>query len=237
MSDLSFTVLEGELVVVVGKVGSGKTTLISSLLGETYRGGRNFYVKEGLRLSYVEQDPFIISDTLQNNVLFGLKFDALKFQRVVELACLTEDLQELVKGEDTLIGERGANISGGQKARVSLARALYAEPDVYILDDPFSAVDPKVAAKLMESCVCGALQGKTRIVVTHRLNFVKQAQKILFMERGRLKFSGSFEDFSQREEDLAKISAEGEEGGAAQEERKEGKASSKQQEEHPKEGV
>ena len=126
LSGLTFSIEEGDLIAVVGKVGSGKTTFISSLLGETYTKGRTIFIKEGLRLSYVEQDPFITSDTLKNNVLFGLDYNEAKFKRVVELACLSEDLLQLVKGAETLIGERGVNISGGQKARVSLARALYA---------------------------------------------------------------------------------------------------------------
>ena len=97
------------------------------------------------------------------------------------LACLVPDFKQLVKGEETLIGERGSNLSGGQKARVSLARAIYADGDVFLLDDPLSAVDPRVSGILMDECICGALANKTRLLVTHRLQFLSRVDKLLFL--------------------------------------------------------
>lgn len=100
------------------------------------------------RIAYVEQEPFIISGTLKDNILFGGEYDETKFNKVIESCCLEHDLQIFNRGADTEIGERGINASGGQKARISLARAVYSDADIYLLDDPISAVDPDVAGNL-----------------------------------------------------------------------------------------
>jgi ABC-type multidrug transport system fused ATPase/permease subunit len=99
-------------------------------------------------IAYVEQEPFIISGSLKDNILFGNEYDKIKFDRTIEACCLEHDLLIFNRGIDTEIGERGINASGGQKARISLARAVYADADIYLLDDPISAVDPDVASNL-----------------------------------------------------------------------------------------
>jgi ATP-binding cassette, subfamily C (CFTR/MRP), member 4 len=108
----------------------------------------------------VEQEPFIISGTLKQNILFGLDYDEDRFNQVVNICCLEHDLKIFNRGADTEIGERGINASGGQKARISLARAVYANADIYLLDDPLSAVDPDVAEKLFKKCIEGHLKDK-----------------------------------------------------------------------------
>ena len=104
-------------------------------------------------LAYVEQQPVIFSDTVRNNITFGKPFDKKEYERVVKVACLQSDFRILSEGDRTIVGERGATLSGGQKARVVLARALYADADIYLMDDPISAVDSKVAKKLFENCL------------------------------------------------------------------------------------
>ena len=101
-------------------------------------------------ISYVEQEPFIISETVKNNILFGNQYNYDKLNRVIDLCCLTEDIQQLKHGLETKIGERGINISGGQKARISLARAVYSDSDIYLLDDPLSALDPHVGSLIYQ---------------------------------------------------------------------------------------
>lgn len=114
----------------------------------------------------------IFSETIKNNILFGREFSADLYQRVIEQSCLISDFEILDKGDETLVGERGITLSGGQKARVSLARALYAEADIYLFDDPISAVDSKVARKIQEKCIKPLSKKKTVILVTHQISFL-----------------------------------------------------------------
>ena len=130
-------------MTVVGKVGCGKTSLLASLLGETHVLGGSLS-RRG-RVAYVEQEPCIFSDSVRNNILFGLPLNEDRLNDVLRVCQLEEDLTQMVNGLDTEIGERGVNISGGQRARISLARACYSDADIYLLDDPLSAVDPRVA--------------------------------------------------------------------------------------------
>ncbi len=189
--------------MVIGKVGAGKSTFLHSLLGENFITGSFSSNALRRRMAYVEQEPFILSDSVKANICFGLPYEQELFERVSEAACLLTDYKQLAKGADTLIGERGVNISGGQKARVSMARALYSGADIFLLDDPFSAVDPAVADQLMESCVQQTMKGKTRVIVTHRLNLLQNADQVLFLENGRMQFAGSYAEFIQKSYDLA----------------------------------
>ena len=115
----------------------------------------------------MEQEPCIFSDSVRNNILFGLPLDEERLSEVVRVCQLEEDLTQLANGLDTKIGERGVNISGGQRARISLARACYSEADIYLLDDPLSAVDPHVAKKIFTDCICRYLREKAVLLVTH----------------------------------------------------------------------
>ncbi|CAM9569140.1 unnamed protein product, partial [Laminaria digitata] len=139
--DLEITA--GKLVAVVGQVGSGKSSLVSALLGEmTKMEGR---VSVDGSVAYVAQTAWIINASLKENILMGRPLDEERYQKVLEVCDMTQDLVQLPAGDMTAIGEKGINLSGGQKQRVSIARAAYADADVYILDDPLSAVDTHVA--------------------------------------------------------------------------------------------
>lgn len=140
ITNVNFNVTSGDLVVIVGQVGSGKTTLLHSIMNETR-------IREGVcdvqgTIAYVEQEPFIFSASIKENILLGKIYDEELFNEALQCSSLINDIKEFSNGADTVIGERGVNISGGQKARISLARAVYSEADVYLLDDPLSAVDP-----------------------------------------------------------------------------------------------
>ena len=141
--NINFTVADGDLLCVIGKVGAGKSSLLATVMGETVVTSGT--VDWNGRIAYVEQEPCILSDSVRNNIIFGLPLDEDKLSKVIEVCELKEDLKLFARGLDTEIGERGVNISGGQKARLSLARACYSDSDIYLLDDPLSAVDPNVA--------------------------------------------------------------------------------------------
>lgn len=154
-------------MVVVGQVGCGKTTLLHSLMNETRKISGDQTVKGAV--AYVEQEPFIISGSIKDNILLGKVFNQEMFDKALKASQLEHDIEKFKKREDTVIGERGINISGGQKARISLARAVYSEADIYLLDDPLSAVDPQVASDIFEHCIQGALKDKLVVLVTHQL--------------------------------------------------------------------
>ena len=168
---------QGSLNLVIGKVGAGKSTLIHSLLGETNCEGE---VKlHGNSVALCAQQPWIYNATLRENILFHSDYDEDRYNRVIYACALEEDLRILACGDLTEIGEHGINLSGGQQARVSLARAVYSNSDIYLLDDIFSAVDAHVAQHTFSKCILGELQGKTTILVTHKLEYMDHADWIV----------------------------------------------------------
>jgi len=131
---------------ITGEVGSGKSGLLGAILGEIpYYSG---VIAVGGSISYVEQEPIIFSMNVRDNILFGKAFDQKMYDYVLHASCLESDLEILDAGDQTMVGEKGITLSGGQKARLALARALYADADIYIFDDPISAVDAKVARQI-----------------------------------------------------------------------------------------
>uniref|UniRef100_A0A3Q3GZE6 ABC-type glutathione-S-conjugate transporter n=1 Tax=Labrus bergylta TaxID=56723 RepID=A0A3Q3GZE6_9LABR len=188
----------GSLVAVVGHVGSGKSSLLSAMLGETEKRSGRVAVKGSV--AYVPQQAWIQNATVQDNVIFGR--DKLKswYNRVLEACALMPDLDILPAGDATEIGEKGLNLSGGQKQRVSLARAVYRKADVYLLDDPLSAVDAHVGQHIFDKVVGpkGVLRDKTRILVTHGMSFLPQADHILVLVDGEITESGSYQELLSR---------------------------------------
>ena len=148
-------------------------------MNETNRTGGQHNVRG--RLAYVEQEPFIFSATIRENVCFGLPHDEKRFEKAVRMSQLYKDMENFANGEETVIGERGINISGGQKARISLARAIYSNADIYLLDDPLSAVDPEVANAIFKECISEYLSDKLVVLVTHQLQFIKNCERILVL--------------------------------------------------------
>jgi ATP-binding cassette subfamily C (CFTR/MRP) protein 4 len=147
LQDISFEATSNELVGVVGPVGCGKSSLLMALLGEMPNLESGSFEVNGT-VFYVSQEPWIISATIEQNILFGKQYVKNKFDEIINVCSLREDLDILPNGRKTFIGEKGVNLSGGQRARISLARALYSDADIYLLDDPLSAVDANVARHL-----------------------------------------------------------------------------------------
>ncbi|KAL4437735.1 hypothetical protein ABPG74_012410 [Tetrahymena malaccensis] len=201
LRNLSFAIKNKELLAVVGKVGCGKTTFLQVFLNEIPYIKGYYEVQplndqgKPLKMAYVEQEPYIFSSTVRENILFGSQFDQEWYSLVVKNCCLLPDFEQMDQGDLTVIGERGVNLSGGQKARICLARAVYSKADLYLLDDPLSAVDSKVAKDLFFQCIRGVLKEKTVILVTHQIHFTRNCDRIAILdESGSLKSIGSFEE-------------------------------------------
>ena len=183
LKDVSFLVGGGQMLAITGPVGSGKTSLLMAILGELPT--INGTVSVDGRIAYVPQLPWVFSGTIRDNILFGRPFDNGRYFEILDVCCLKTDLNSFPKEDLTEIGNRGVSLSGGQRVRVSLARALYSDADIYLLDDPLSAVDAKVGKYLFESCICGFLLEKTRVFVTHQLHLLAHIDNVILLSNGR----------------------------------------------------
>ncbi|KAJ7753347.1 multidrug resistance-associated ABC transporter [Mycena maculata] len=193
LRDVTFRVPRGAFVAVVGSIGSGKSSLLNALIGEMRRTTGN--VVFGGSVAYVSQSAWIMNATLRENIEFGRERDDAKFARVIHACALEQDLEMLPNGEATEIGEKGINLSGGQKARVSLARAIYAGADIILCDDTFSAVDAHTANVLLERCfLAGPNANCTRVLVTHALQVLDRTDYIYVMDEGKIVEQGTFTD-------------------------------------------
>ncbi|KAJ2749377.1 hypothetical protein GGI19_005691, partial [Coemansia pectinata] len=198
LNDINFSALSGEHLAIVGRVGSGKSSLLSALLGDM-RKEKGKVVLCG-QVAYVPQQPWIMNATLRSNVLFGLKYDEAFYNRVIDACALRPDLDMLMAGDMTEIGEKGINLSGGQKARVSLARAVYARADIYIIDDPLSAVDAHVARHLFDQVLgpTGLLKSRCRIHATNAIQFIGKCDSVLMLQDGQIAEYGTVGDLMEK---------------------------------------
>ncbi|NXU19083.1 MRP1 protein, partial [Pardalotus punctatus] len=205
LKNLSVSIPEGSLVAVVGQVGSGKSSFLSAVLGEMEK--LEGMVQRRGSVAYVSQQAWIQNDSLQENILFGSHLNRPYYELVLESCALLPDLEQLPNGDQTEIGERGVNISGGQKQRVSLARAVYSNADLYLLDDPLSAVDVHVGKHLFEKLIgpSGLLKSKTRILVTHNLSLLPHTDLIIVMEEGRITQMGTYQKLMSRRANFAEL--------------------------------
>ncbi|CAM0879850.1 unnamed protein product [Alopecurus aequalis] len=192
LKDLNFQARQGMRVAVCGTVGSGKSSFLSCILGEMPK--LSGEVKTCGTMAYVSQSAWIQSGKIQDNILFGKEMDSEKYDRVLESCSLKKDLEILPFGDKTVIGERGINLSGGQKQRIQIARALYQDADIYLFDDPFSAVDAHTGSHLFKECLLGALGSKTVVYVTHQIEFLPAADLILVMKGGRIAQAGKYKE-------------------------------------------
>lgn len=192
LKNVCLEIKPGKLVAVVGAVGSGKSSLISALLGEMHK--KKGFINIKGSLAFVPQQAWIQNATLRDNILFGSKYKVGQFQQIIEACALGPDLKLLAGGELTEIGEKGINLSGGQKQRVSLARAAYSDADVYLLDDPLSAVDAHVGKHLFDEVIGpnGLLKNKTRVLVTHAVSFLPFVDEIIVLKDGKVSEVGSY---------------------------------------------
>ncbi|KAJ3847227.1 multidrug resistance-associated ABC transporter [Lentinula lateritia] len=192
LKDLHLTIRRGAFVAIVGRVGSGKSSILQALIGEMRKISGE--VRFSGSMAYVPQNPWIQNATVRDNIMFGQPEDVRRLSDIIHACSLTQDLNILPNGERTVIGERGINISGGQKARISLARAAYSGSDIVLLDDPLSAVDSHVGKDILQNCLLsGPLADKTRILVTHALHFLDKVDYIYIVEGGIIKEQGTYQ--------------------------------------------
>ncbi|XP_078581936.1 ATP-binding cassette sub-family C member 5-like [Branchiostoma floridae x Branchiostoma japonicum] len=186
--NINLTMFKGTLLGVCGSVGAGKSSVISAILNEMrlVKGG---VAVEG-EIAYVAQQAWILNATVKDNIRFGEDFNSIKYNQVIEACCLKPDFEQLPGGDLTEIGERGVNLSGGQKQRISLARALYADKDIYLLDDPLSAVDAHVGEHIFRQYIKDGLRGKTVFFVTHQLQYLSDCDEVLLLKDGRIAGKG-----------------------------------------------
>ena len=184
--DLNVDINPGTLCCVVGPVGAGKSSFLQLLLKELPQNSGKVDVTGSI--SYASQEPWLFVASVRNNILFGQPFVKNRYKDVVHVCALETDFEQFPHGDKSLVGERGASLSGGQRARVNLARSVYREADIYLFDDPLSAVDAHVSKHLFNECIVKYLENKTRILVTHQLQFLRQADLIIVLNNVRVCF-------------------------------------------------
>eukprot|EP00798_Chlamydomonas_sp_ICE-L_P013600 gene13600-19473_t len=192
LSNISFEAKPGTLTMIVGSVGSGKSSMLASLLGHiTKRAGS---VRIAGTVAYVAQTAWIMNDTLQENILMGSALDEKRYRMAIKSSQLEPDLKIMDLGDLTEIGDRGITLSGGQKQRVSIARAVYYDADIVLLDDPLSAVDSHVGRALFETCIRGPLKNKTVLLVTNALHHLPHADNIIWIDNNTIKCQGTYQE-------------------------------------------
>lgn len=192
LTDLTFSVKRNELLAVIGTVGSGKTSLLSALAGEMRLTGGE--VRLGASRAYCPQYAWIQNATVKNNILFGKEYDEEWYNQVVDACALRPDFDVFPAGDQTEIGERGITVSGGQKQRLNIARAIYFDADIVLMDDPLSAVDAHVGRHIMDNAICGLLKNKCRILATHQLHVLSRCDRIILMDDGRIVAVDTFDN-------------------------------------------
>ncbi|XP_032311199.1 multidrug resistance-associated protein 1 isoform X24 [Drosophila ananassae] len=193
LRNINIEVRKSSLVALVGTVGSGKSSVVQAFLGEMEKLAG--VVNTVGKLAYVPQQAWIQNATVRDNILFGQTYDRKRYNKVIDACALRADIDILSAGDQTEIGEKGINLSGGQKQRISLARAVYSDADLYLLDDPLSAVDAHVGKHIFEEVIGpkGMLARKSRVLVTHGVTFLPQVDSIYVMKAGEISESGTFD--------------------------------------------
>ncbi|KAJ3366758.1 hypothetical protein GGF32_003402 [Allomyces javanicus] len=191
----SLSIPRGSVTAVVGKIGSGKSALLTAILGEMDRLAGTVMVRGSV--AYVSQQPWIQQMSVRDNILFGRAFDQARYDAVLNACALTQDMAVLPHGGATLVGEKGTTLSGGQRARVALARALYADADVVLLDDPLSAVDAHVDRHLFDAWFgagSGMLRNKTVVLVTHAMHHLARVDQVVALQDGKIVERGTYDE-------------------------------------------
>lgn len=158
LCNINLTVLSGSFVAIIGQVGSGKSSLLQTILQELPLISGS--IENRGRINYISQQPWIFASSVKQNILFGQTMDESRYNEVIKVCEMESDIDSFPQGDCTIVGERGINLSGGQRARINLARAIYKDADIYLLDDPLSAVDSHVSKRLVNNCICNYLKVK-----------------------------------------------------------------------------
>lgn len=205
LENISFSAHKGELSCIVGRVGAGKSSFLQTMLGDLYK-IKGEVVMRG-HSAYVAQSPWVMNASVRENIVFGYRWDPLFYERTVKACALKEDFASLPDGDQTEVGERGISLSGGQKARLTLARAVYARADIYLLDDVLSAVDQHVGRHLIDNVLGprGLLAGKTRILATNAIPVLMEAHFIVLLREGKILERGTYEQLVAMKGEIAQL--------------------------------
>nr|CAD7399248.1 unnamed protein product [Timema cristinae] len=193
----------GRLLAIIGPVGAGKSSIVQAILGELPATSGSVTVKG--KLSYASQEPWLFAGTVRSNITFGEPYLEDRYKEVILICALERDLELLPHGDMTVVGDRGVSLSGGQRARINLARTVYRCADVYILDDPLSAVDTHVGKHLFEKCISGFLRDKSCILITHQLQYLEHVHHIIIINEGRIEAEGAFSKLQESGVDFAQL--------------------------------
>jgi ATP-binding cassette, subfamily C (CFTR/MRP), member 1 len=205
LKDINFSAHKGELSCVVGIVGSGKSSLLQCILGDLWKVRGQVSVHG--TVAYVAQQAWIMNATVKENIIFGYRYDSHFYERTVKACALLDDFAQLPDGDETVVGERGISLSGGQKARVALARAVYARADVYLLDDVLSAVDSHVGRHIIENVLGpkGLLSSKTRILATNSIPVLGESDFIVMLKQGEIVERGTYKQLMAMKGQIAEL--------------------------------
>ncbi|TRZ19234.1 hypothetical protein HGM15179_007907 [Zosterops borbonicus] len=201
LQDINFKIEKGQLLAVSGSTGAGKTSLLMLIMGELEPSQGK--IKHSGRISFSPQVSWIMPGTIKENIIFGISYDEYRYKSVIKACQLEEDISKFPDKDYTLLGEGGIILSGGQRARISLARAVYKDADLYLLDSPFGHLDIFTEKEIFESCVCKLMANKTRILVTSKLEHLKIADKILILHEGSCYFYGTFSELQGQRPDFS----------------------------------
>lgn len=216
LKDINFSAHKGDLSCVVGRVGAGKSSLLQSVLGDLWKTQGQVQVHG--TVAYVSQSPWIMNATVRENIVFGYRYDSTFYEKTIKACALLDDFAQLPDGDETVVGERGISLSGGQKARVALARAVYARADVYLLDDCLSAVDSHVGRHIIDNVLGakGLLNTKTRILATNSIPVLVESDYICMIKDGEIVERGTYRQLTAMRGavfELIKTSRQNESGG------------------------
>ncbi|KAI4497436.1 hypothetical protein M0802_007447 [Mischocyttarus mexicanus] len=203
LQNINIHVHPGELIAIVGQVGSGKSSLLNVILKELKLTSGTLQVS-GNR-AYASQEPWLFAGSVRQNILFGRPMDQVRYNNVIKVCQLKRDFSLLPYGDKTIVGERGISLSGGQRARINLARAVYAESEIYLFDDPLSAVDAHVGKHMFEECIVKYLKGKTRILVTHQLQYLHNVGRIIVLKDGAIQAEGTYDELGSKGVDFGRL--------------------------------
>lgn len=205
LTDINFSAHKGELSCIVGRVGAGKSSFLGTMLGDLYK-IKGEVVMRG-KTAYVAQSPWVMNASVRENIVFGYRWDPAFYERTVKACALREDFASLPDGDQTEVGERGISLSGGQKARLTLARAVYARADIYLLDDVLSAVDQHVGRHLIDNVLGpkGLLAGKTRILATNSIPVLMEAHFVVLLRDGQVIERGTYEQLIAMKGEIAQL--------------------------------
>nr|3SI7_A Chain A, Cystic fibrosis transmembrane conductance regulator [Mus musculus]3SI7_B Chain B, Cystic fibrosis transmembrane conductance regulator [Mus musculus]3SI7_C Chain C, Cystic fibrosis transmembrane conductance regulator [Mus musculus]3SI7_D Chain D, Cystic fibrosis transmembrane conductance regulator [Mus musculus] len=200
LKNINLNIEKGEMLAITGSTGSGKTSLLMLILGELE--ASEGIIKHSGRVSFCSQFSWIMPGTIKENII-GVSYDEYRYKSVVKACQLQQDITKFAEQDNTVLGEGGVTLSGGQRARISLARAVYKDADLYLLDSPFGYLDVFTEEQVFESCVCKLMANKTRILVTSKMEHLRKADKILILHQGSSYFYGTFSELQSLRPDFS----------------------------------